>query len=174
MAGTMLGNVIDIVQGFPTVDMNTAGADADWLSMKNVESVIVLFESGIGTATHDPQLDFEQAVDSSGTSGKVLSLPTTASTRVWKKQAATSLAAVTAWSDASGDISTAQLTNTDAAEQSLMYAVEIIPSDLDVANGFDYMRVTIDDTFSATQPGCLHYIVRPMYPSKPDGAISFL
>jgi len=171
---SMLGNLIDIIQGFPTVDLDTAGASADWLSMKNVSSVIVLFESGIGTGGDDPALDFEQALNNSGGSGKALSLPTVASTRVWKKQAATSLAAVTSWSDASGDVSTAQLTHAEGAEQSQMYAVEIYPGDLDVANGFDYLRVTIDDDMSNTQPGCLHYIVRPMYPSKPDGAITFL
>lgn len=171
---TMLGNLIDIVQGFPTVDLNTAGADADYINMKNASSVLVLFESGIGTGDEDPDLDFEQATSAAGGGNKALSLPTTASTRVWKKQAATSLAAVTQWSDASGDVSTAQLTNATGAEQSLMYAVEIIPSDLDVANGFDWFRVTIDDVGGSTQPGCLHYIVRPLYGSKPDGAISFI
>jgi hypothetical protein len=171
---TLLGNEIDIVQGIVNVDLNTAGASADWLNMKNVDSVIVLFESGLGTGGDDPALDFEQAVDNAGTSGKALSLPTVASTRVWKKQAATSLAAVTAWSDASGDVTTAQLTHADGAEQSQMYAVEIVPSDLDVANGFDHMRVTIDDDMSNTQPGCLHYIVRPKYPARPDKVSSYL
>tara|TARA_Y100000310_G_scaffold182147_1_gene182208 strand:- start:64 stop:576 length:513 start_codon:yes stop_codon:yes gene_type:complete len=170
----MLGNLIDIVQGFPDVDLDTAGADADWINMKNVDSVLVLFESGIGTGGDDAALDFEQATTNAGGSSKALSLPATASTRVWKKQAATSLAAVTAWSDASGDVSTAQLTHADGAEQSQMYAVEIIPSDLDVANGFDHMRVTIDDDFSNTQPGCLHYIVRPKYPARPDKVSSYL
>ena len=165
---TMLGNLIDIVEGFAPIDMNTAGADADWLAMRNLESVIVLFASGIGTAGDDPALDFEQATTSAGGSSKVLNLPTTAATRVWKKQAATSLAAVTVWTDASDDVSTAQLTNTDGAEQSLIYAVEIVPSDLDVANGFDFLRVTVDDDFSNTQPGVLLYITRPMYPAKPS------
>jgi len=174
MAVGWLGNGIDIVQGIVCVDLDTAGADADWISMKNAEAVIVLFESGIGTAGEDPVLDFEQAVDNAGTSGKALSLPTVASTRVWKKQAATSLAAVTEWSDASGDVSTAALTSATGAEQSQMYAVEIHPGDLDVANGFDFMRVTIDDDMSNTQPGFLCYLVKPMYPSRPDDAISHL
>jgi len=170
--GSMLGSEIDIVQGFPTVDLDTAGASADWLNMKNVSWLIVLFESGIGTAGDDPALDFEQAVDNSGTSGKALSLPTTASKRVWKKQAATSLASTPNWADASGDVTTAQLTHADGAEQSQMYAVEILPSDLDVANGFDHIRVTLDDDLSNAQPGCLHYIIKPMYPSAPDDVVS--
>tara|TARA_Y100000310_G_scaffold237033_2_gene240288 strand:- start:29 stop:541 length:513 start_codon:yes stop_codon:yes gene_type:complete len=170
----MLGNQIDIIEGFPPVDLDTAGANADWLNLKNVESVVVLFVSGVGTGGDDPALDFEQATTNAGGSSKTLSLPTTASTRVWKKQAATSLASTTVWADASGDVSTAQLTNADGAEQSLMYAVEILPSDLDVANGFDHLRVTIDDDMSATQPGYLCYIVKPMYPSKPDATPSYL
>lgn len=171
---TLLGNEIDIVEGFPPVDLDTAGANADWLSMRNLSSVVVLFGSGIGTGGDDPALDFEQAVDASGGSGKVLSIPATASTRVWKKQAATSLAAVPAWSDASGDITTAQLLNTDAAEQSLLYAVEIVPEDLDVASGFDFLRVTIDDDMSNTQPGFLVYITKPRYPARPDKVLGHL
>jgi hypothetical protein len=172
MIGSMLGNEIDIVQGFPTVDLDTAGANADWINMRSISWLIVLFESGIGTGGDDPALDFEQAKDNAGGSGKALSLPTTASKRVWKKQAATSLAAVPNWADASGDVTTAQLLNATSAEESLMYAVELLPSDLDVANGFTHIRVTIDDDFGATQPGCLHYIVKPMYPSAPDDVVS--
>jgi len=174
MPKAMLGDYIDLVEGFPVVDLDTAGASADYINMKDVETLMVVFASGVGTAGQDPVLDFEQASDNSGTGNKALSLPTTSSTRVWKKQAATSLASTTQWTDGSGDVSTAALTNATGAEQSCLWAVEIFPSDLDVANAFDHVRVTIDDDMSNTQPGYLLYIIKPLYPSAPDSTVSYL
>lgn len=169
----MLGSEIDIVEGFPAVDLNTAGNNGDYINMKNVAALIILVRSGVGTAGQDFTIDIQQAKDNGGTSVKALS-PSTSPVKVWRKQAATDLSAVTSWTDASGDVSTAAITNTDNAEQSTMYAVEIHPEELDVANSFTHVRAKIDDDMTNAMPGDMLYIVKPMYPGNPDDAITYL
>lgn len=170
---TMLGGLIDIVEAFAPVDLNTAGNNGDWLNMKNVESVVVLVGSGVGTAGEDFTVDLQQAVDNSGGSVKALNMVTSPA-QTHKKQAATSLAAVTSWTDAVDDVTSAALTNTDNAEQDALYAIEVKPSDLDVSGGFDHIRIKIDDDMTNAMPGFAVYIVRGKYQSNPDDVITYL
>jgi hypothetical protein len=106
----------------------------------------------------------QQAKDVAGTDVKDLTFTT-----IYRKQAATSLAAVTAWTKT---IQTAAntYTNTDAAEQDLIWIVEIDPNELDVNNGFCCIRATVADVGGHAQPGYLFYLVSPK--SKGDPAYS--
>ena len=167
----LLGNAIDIIEGFPTVDLQTAANNGDYISMQNNLSVLIMFTSGVGTAGDDPTLTIQQATDACGTSAKALNIN---SDRAWKKQAATSLASTTSWSSASGCVSTNTLTNATSAEQSAIWVVEFDASDLDTDCGFDFLRATVADIGSNAQPGSLHYITRPRYPSDPDNTVSSL
>ena len=166
----ILGSVIDIVEGFPTVDLSTAANTGDYVSLKNARGVLVLFRSGVGTAGDDPTVVFQQAQDVSGTGVKDFD-PQDA--KAWKKQAATSLASTGTWSSGAADLTGNDLTNTDAAEQSVMWAVEIDTDELDVDNGFDCIRATVADVGTNAQPGDLLYILYGLrYPSSPDGVVS--
>lgn len=166
----ILGSVIDIVEGFPTVDLQTGANTGDYVSLKNAQGVLVLFRSGVGTAGDDPTVVFQQAQDVSGTSVKDFN-PTGA--KAWKKQAATSLASTGTWSSASGDLSGNDLTNATAAEQSVMWAVEIDADELDVDNGFDCIRATVADVGGNAQPGDLLYILYGLrYQSAPSSVVS--
>ena len=84
----LLGNVLDIVEGFPTVDLQSGANTGDWLNMAVGNHVVIVFTSGVGTDGDDPTLTIEQAQDASGTGAKALN-PTTDPPHVWKKQAAT-------------------------------------------------------------------------------------
>ena len=174
MPGPMiLGNTIDVVEGFPTVDLQTGANSGDYISMRNNSRILILFTSGVGTGGDDPTLTIQQATDACGTSVKALNI-VTSPVSAWKKQAATSLASTTTWTDASCCVSTNTLTNATSAEQSAMWAVEFDAADLDVANGFDYVRATVADVGSNTQPGSLTYIVKPAYAEDPDNVLTSL
>ena len=130
--------------------------DGDWVSLKNWGHIAIIFRSGLGTVSQDPTLIVLQATDVSGAGSKALNINTS---QVFKKQAATSLASVGQWSDASGDASTNTLTNATAAEQAVLWVVEFDGAQLDVANGFDCISCTIADVGAAAQPGDLLYIL---------------
>jgi hypothetical protein len=169
----LLGNKIDIIEGFPTVDLQTAANNGDYISMQNNSAILILFTSGVGTGGDDPTLTIQQATDACGTSAKALNI-VTSPVNVWKKQAATSLASTTTWTDASDCVSTNTLTNATSAEESAYWAVEYDAADLDADNGFDFVRATVADIGSNTQPGSLSYIVAPKYPGDPDNTVSSL
>lgn len=158
-----------IVEGFPAVDLATAANNGDYVSLKHAKGVAVVFTSGVGTAGQDPTLTIQQATDVAGTGAKALNIPTA---RAFKKQAATSLAAVAAWSSASADVSTNTLTNATSAEESALWVVEFAPDDLDVDNGFDCIRATVADVGAAAQPGYLFYLIELKEQAAPTLAVS--
>lgn len=161
-----------IVEGFPAVDLQTGANNGDYVSLENYKHVAIVFASGVGTAGDDPTLVIQQATDVSGTSVKDLNINTS---KVFRKQAATSLASTGQWSDASGDASGNDLTNATSAEQSLIWVVEFDADELDVDNGFDCIRATVADVGTNAQPGYLFYILsEPRYPAQPTSMLSAL
>lgn len=162
-----------IVEGFPAVDLQTGANNGDYISLKHAKSVAIVFTSGVGTAGDDPTLTIQQASDVAGTGAKALNVVTTP-VQVWKKQAATSLAAVAAWTDASGDASTNTVTNATSAEQSALWVVEFTPDQLDVDNAFDCIRATVADVGGNAQPGYLFYLVELKEQRYPSNAVSLI
>lgn len=144
---------IDIVEGFPPVDLDAGANTGDYVSLKNYGGCLVMFHSGIGTAGQDPILVLQQASDVAGTGVKDLNF-----TIIFRKQAATNLAAVSVWTKTTQTAATSY-TEATAAEQSALWVVDVKASDLDVANGFDCIRATVADVGGAAQPGSLHYIL---------------
>jgi hypothetical protein len=158
-----------IVEGFPAVNLATAANNGDYVSLKHAARVAVVFTSGIGTAGEDPVLTIQQASDVSGTGAKALNIPTASA---FKKQAATSLAAVAAWSSASGDVSTNTLTNATSAEESALWVVEFTADELDVDNGFDCIRATVADVGTGAQTGYLFYLLELKEQAAPTLAVN--
>ncbi len=167
-----LGNLFDIVEGFPCVDLVTGANDGDYVSLENAGHICIVFISGLGTATEDPTLIIQQADTNAGGNVKDLDFIEDP-IQVWKKQAATSLAAVTNWSDATGDTTGNDWTNGTSAEQSLIWVAEFDADQLDVDNGFDHVRATVADIGCSAQPGYLFYILTELrYADSPDGLVS--
>jgi len=157
----ILGNLVDIVEGFPAVDLSDGANSGDYISLKNAQRVAIVFVSGVGTAGDDPTLKLQQATDVSGTGVKNLNFE-----NIYVKQAATSLASTTAWTHAT-QTADEEYTDDEAAEQALIWVVEIDPNDLDVENGFDCLRATVADVGNNAQPGYLFYLVQPKFRGDP-------
>lgn len=166
-----LGGVIDIVPAFRPIDLQGATGQhitGDFVSLKNWGRCIILFHSAIGTAGDDPTITLRQAKDNADGSGKALSIIDS----IYTKQAATDLLSTGAWTlvtQAAG----ATYTEGTSAEQEALWAVEVRAEELDVDNGFDYLRVTVADVGVNAQLGAAYYILcDPKYPNKPANVIS--
>lgn len=169
MPAKLILDDIDLIEGFPCVDLQTAANTGDYVNVRDFDRLAVVFISGVGTAGDDPTLVLQQATSNAGGSVKDLNF-----TVIYRKQAATSLASTTAWTRTTQTAATSY-TQTDAAEQSLIWVVEIDPASLDVANGFDYVRATVADVGGNAQPGYLFYIGRHgRYAQSPANKLSAL
>lgn len=167
MPARLILDSLDMVEGFPCVDLQTAANSGDYVNVRDFDKIAVVFVSGIGTAGDDPTLTIQQASDNAGTGAKALNF-----TVIYRKQAATSLASTTAWTRTT---QTAANTYTEAtaAEQSLIWWVEFAGTDLDVANGFDHIRATVADIGANAQPGYLFYLGRHgRYAESPANKLS--
>ena len=160
---------VQIVEGFPTVDLQTGANDGDYVSLKDYKHVAVVFTSGVGTASDDPTLTIQQASDNAGTGVKDLDF-----TVIMVKQAATSLASTGQWTKTT-QAAANTYTSTTAAEQSLIWVVEFDADELDVDNDFDHIRATVADIGSNAQPGSLMYILsEPRFPRAAADMLSAL
>lgn len=153
---------VNVCEGFLPVDMATGANSGDWVSLKNYQRCAIILFKEPGTAGNDPVITLQQASAVAGTGAKALNI-----NEVYKKQAATNLQSVgtytrsTAASPASNDtFSTNTWTNSDLAEQAAIVIIDVKAEDLDKANNFDCIRVTIADVGTAGQFGgllyCLH------------------
>lgn len=164
---------INIVEGFKPVDLQDGANTGDWVSLKKYGRIAIVFMSAVGTDGDDPTLTLQQAQDVSGTGAKALNPSSSSPANVFKKQAATDLSSTGAWTDAVADVSTNTVTNTDAAEQDLIWVVEFSIAELDVTNGFDCVRATVADVGGNAQLGCLFYLLgEPRSPEKPEDMAS--
>jgi hypothetical protein len=160
----ILGSHIDIVPAVRPVDLQTGANDGDWISLKNWEGVLILFHSAIGTNGDDPTLALEQATTVAGGSSKALTKITT----IWTKQAATNLLSIAGWTKVSQAVA-ASYTQTDAAEQEALWAVEVDAQMLDRDNGFDCIRARVADVGGNAQLGAAYYILfGPRFGATPE------
>lgn len=167
----ILGNDIDFIEAFVPVDLQDGTNTGDWLDARKYSQIGVLFGSGLGTGTQDPTITVLQAKSNTGGSSKALNIKTT---KIFKKQAATSLAGVAAWSSASADVTTNTWTEGESAEQDVLVAMEWSLEDLDVTNKFTHIRASVNNVGGNAQPGFCLYYGRPMFPSSPGDVQSGL
>lgn len=141
----------DIIAGFVPLDLQTQ-RDAQWTPLGPGQHLSVIFFKGTGTDGDDPVITLEQAQDAAGTAAKALNFTT-----IYRKQAADvqGVASFTETAQAAAET----YTNSDAHEQ-LIWVIEIKGSSLDVAGGFDHVRVTLNDTGTNPQLGCVLYALQ--------------
>lgn len=153
----LLPEIGDLVVAAKPVDLSAAAVAGRWFNMANCDSVNALLISALGTAGDDPVITLEQAKDSSGTGAKALNLY-----RVDYKIGATAFTSATdKWqrvTTINRDNPAASYTHTDGAENEFTVNVFIKDSDLDVNNGFRYIRIKVADVGANAQLGALLYI----------------
>lgn len=149
-----LGNLFDIIPGFQPLDLQTA-RNGDYVSLKNAAHVTVVVYKGAGTDGDDPTFTFTQASDVAGTGAKDLAVID----EYWEKEAATDLTGTGAWTRVTQSAAATVAPGDPSAQDAAMYVFEIDADELDIANGFDCLRVAVGDTGSNAQLGCAFYIL---------------
>lgn len=142
---------MDIVPAIIPVDLSGAANAGDWVNLRDYEGLIAVLFKGIGTAGQDPVFTLEQATAAAGTGAKALTF-----TRIRSKVG--TLTAVGTWTLTT---QTAAGTYTDAvsAEAEAVIAVVVRAAELDINNGFTWVRLSIPDVGAAAQLGCGFYIL---------------
>ncbi len=152
-----------IVSAFVPVDMQTANNDGDWVSLAKYDRCLCVLFKGIGTATDDPIFNLQQADSNTGGNAKDINFT------VIHKKVGSQLTTL----DFSRVTQTAATSHTDAvsAEAEAIMAVEIKADEMDIDNGFVWLRLDIANIGSNAQIGCAFYILigaRYKQPTPPD------
>ena len=148
-----------IVMAIVPVDSQSGANTGDYVSLKGYDRCTVVVLKAAGVAGDDPVITMTQASDVSGTGVKNLNF-----TRVDSKVGTqTGVGTFTTTTQAAANT----YTDTVSAEAQAIFCVEFQSSDLDVANGFDCLKVAVPDTGSAgAQLLTAFYVLRgPRYGS---------
>jgi hypothetical protein len=161
---TRLLESINIVTAFPPADMNT-DKDGDYVSLKNYDGCLVVIHKAAGTAGDDISIKLDQATAVAGTATKAL----TFNHLYAKVGTATTVGTFTKYTfTATDDLDTVSVGGTDllADDVEALFVVDVRASDLDVSNGFDCFRVTIegDDLGNACIGAGFYLLYNARYP----------
>lgn len=126
----------------------------DFVSMKGYNRCTVLIPVKNGTTVTGSAISITQATDVSNTGGKAL--PFSTAYRSLNTGPSGNTDALSSFSVASNTFTTDSTNSTDN-----LYAIEINETDLDVANGFDCVRVNTGNSTNATLA-----VVAVLWPAK--------
>jgi hypothetical protein len=146
----LIDNVKPVMGCAPAALTSTAG-DGDYVSLKNFHGVRITLAVLNGATVTGGTITLKQASAVAGTGEKALAF-----TKMW---ANTDCAAADTLTETAVTSNTFTTDTTNSKQ--LMYVMEVNASDLDVANGFDCVR--IDSTGMANAVGCVLY---DLYPSR--------
>ena len=141
--------IADIIPAFVPVDMQTAANNGQWIAMKDFSRLLCVLLKAAGTAGDNPVVTLQQATSNTGTGAKALNF-TRARTKIG------AVASTPQWTIVTQTASSTY-TPTSAASQAVI-AVEVQATDLDLANGFNYVQLSIPDTGTNPQLGAAFYI----------------
>lgn len=140
---------------------DSAGVAGDWFSLAKYNHVaIVIFKDG-GSNGEDPTFTVTQAKDNAGDGEKDLDF-----TEYYTKQGADLLAVAEFTKVTQAAANT--VTNGTLGEQEAIIIIEFDASQLDVENGFDHVKIAVDDPGDGAQIcGALYIGSGARYPQEP-------
>ncbi len=141
----------NIVSAFDPVDMQTADNNGDWVSLAKYDRCLVMLKKAIGTASDDPIFNLQQADSAAGGNAKDLDF-----TVIHEK-----LGVQTGIGDFTRVTQTAatSYTNATSAEKAGFIAVEVKADEMDIDNGFVWLRLDVANIGSNAQLGDAFYIM---------------
>lgn len=138
MLNSLFAQNCNVQPVFPISDAAAGALTGDFINISQMNKLVLLWDvKAGGTAGEDPVLTILQAPTNGGATSALVPRA------VYKKQAATSLAAVGVWTEASAELTANALSNATLAEQAALYAIEIHPEDLAAANS--WVTATVAD-----------------------------
>lgn len=143
-------NLIDtckIVTGIAPVAMATTAGDADYISMKGFKRCTIILSVKNATTVTGCAVTLKQATAVAGTSEKALAF-----TKMWANIDAGASDTLVETAVTSNTFTTDTTNSKD-----LLYVMEVSETDLDVANGFDCVR--LDGLLMAAAVGSVTYVL---------------
>lgn len=151
---------MQIVPGVIPVNLATGAQTGDWVSMSKYGRCAIVLLAGVGAASQDVTITIEQAATNGG-SAKALNF-----TRVDTKQAS-ALTAVGQFTQNSQSAGNTYTSDTSGETQKL-WVIDIKAEDLDVANGYSWLRASLNDPGTNSQIGTILYLLHePRYSDPP-------
>lgn len=155
-----LTDIAKIVQGAPIIGaLATTNGDCDYVSLKNFDRCTIVISVDNATTVTGAAITLKQATAVAGTSEKALAFDT-----VYANIDAAAGDTLTETAVTSDTFTTDTTDN-----KNLMYVIEVKAEDLDVANGFDCLRV--DALLMANAVGNVLYIMHGARNCPPGSAI---
>lgn len=154
----------DIISAIVPIDLDAGANAGDWVSMANAERILAVLFAAAGTAGQDPVFTLEQATSAAGGSAKALTF-----TKIWSKVG--TLTSVGQWTKTTQAAANTYIDAVSAEAQKLI-AVEVNAEDLDRANGFKFVRLSIPDVGGNAQIGCAFYITSGLRYMNPASALA--
>jgi|2_EtaG_2_1085320.scaffolds.fasta_scaffold00208_26 hypothetical protein len=138
-------DITKIVTAFGPVDVDSVPTE-DWVSLKNADRITIVLMAGVLAGGAGSAVTLLQATTVAGGSSKALAFDT-----VYQKEGTLTTSSTLAKTDVTSDTFTM---GTSAS----IYVIEINASQLDIANGFDCIRVDV-----AASAGSNAFIVSGLY-----------
>ncbi|MDZ7595869.1 MAG: hypothetical protein U0932_14570 [Thiobacillus sp.] len=155
-----LTDIAKIVQGSPIIGaLATTNGDCDYVSMKNFDRCTIILTVDNAATVTGAAITLKQATDVAGTGEKAL--PFAAMLANVDTGAGDALTETAVTSDT--------FTTATTDNKNLMYVIEVKAEDLDVAGGFDCLRV--DALLMANAVGSVLYIMHGARNCPPGSAI---
>src|SRR5262245_42202686 len=151
---------LQIAAGFLPVNLATAANTGDWVSLENYGRCAVVLYKDEGSGSEDPVITVQQATDAAGTGAQALNFTT-----VFKQTGADLLAIgqSTRVTQSAGNTFTAE-----GGEEALV-VIDLRGDELDVANGYKFVRATVADVGVTSQLGALFYLLHePRQADRPE------
>lgn len=147
MNGLRLIDRAKVVTGIAPVAMATTAGDADYVSLKNFERLSILLSVKNGTTVTGCAVLLKQATTVAGGSEKALAF-----TKMYANVDAGASDTLVETAVTSNTFTTDTTNSKD-----LLYVIEVDAADLDVANGFDCVR--LDGLLMANAVGAVTYVL---------------
>ena len=162
MAATKrLIEMVNIVECFTPVDLQTGTNNGDWVSLKHYTGVLCVVHAAIGSANDDVDINLEQATAVAGTGAKALNI-----IDVYDKLGGNTIPNGV-WTRTSNADDT--YTNLESAEKEYIAAIDIQIDQLDISGGYDCVRMTVSNVGGNAQLGSALYVMYgPRIEGTPD------
>jgi hypothetical protein len=151
-----------VVSAFVPIDFNAAAQTGDWVSLENYQRCAVIIFGAAGSAGTDMTITVEQStnVSNSLSDNKALTF-----TRIDSKEGAalTAIGQYTVTTQTAANTYTT--TNNEAKQQ--IYVLDFAADQLDIANDFDCLRVTVNAGNAAKVIAGLYILYGPKYGTDP-------
>lgn len=143
-----------VVSAFVPIDVNAAAQIGDYVSLKNYQRCAVILFGAAGSAGTDITLTIQQATDVSNSDVKALNFTT-----IDSKEGAALTAIGTFTTTTQTAANTYTTTNNEQSQQ--IYIVDFGAEDLDIANDFDCLRMSINAGNAAKVMAGLYILYGP-------------